>query len=66
MATIDAGDLSPEAAETETQLQRIDLFRRAHALVTDLEWGDTVGVYDVLQVARFLEGKPGIHEVEIS
>ncbi|CAO0836087.1 putative protein OS=Streptomyces microflavus OX=1919 GN=Smic_80970 PE=4 SV=1 [Streptomyces microflavus] len=38
-------------------MQRVDLFRRAHALVNDLEWGDTVGVYDVLQVARFLEEK---------
>ncbi|MFE7624267.1 hypothetical protein [Streptomyces sp. NPDC057509] len=57
MSTIDAGDLSPEAAEAEQQLQRVDLFRRAHALVNGLEWGDTVGVYDVLQVARFLEEK---------
>lgn len=55
MATIDAGEPSSEAADTERELQRVDLFRRAHALVNDLKWGDTVGVYDVLQVARFLE-----------
>lgn len=56
MTTIDAGEPSPELAAIETELQRVDLFRRAHALVNDLDWGDTVGVYDVLQVARFLEG----------
>ncbi|WP_069753001.1 hypothetical protein [Streptomyces sp. EN16] len=57
MATIDAGDPSPELAAVEADMQRVDLFRRAHALVNDLEWGDTVGVYDVLQVARFLVEK---------
>ncbi|MGW6638487.1 hypothetical protein [Streptomyces cyaneofuscatus] len=57
MSTIDAGEPSPELAAVETELQRVDLFRRAHALVNDLDWGDTVGVYDVLQVARFLEEK---------
>ncbi|MFD4234281.1 hypothetical protein [Streptomyces sp. NPDC058542] len=56
MSTIDAGDPSPELAVVEAEMQRVDLFRRAHALVNDLRWDDTVGVYDVLQVARFLEG----------
>ncbi|MEV7425179.1 hypothetical protein [Streptomyces sp. NPDC091212] len=57
MTAIDAGDPSPELAAVEDELQRVDLFRRAHALVNDLAWGDTVGVYDVLQVARFLGEK---------
>ncbi|MEV7250239.1 hypothetical protein [Streptomyces cyaneofuscatus] len=57
MSTINAGEPSPELAAVEADMQRVDLFRRAHALVNDLEWGDTVGVYDVLQVARFLEEK---------
>ncbi|WP_199806509.1 hypothetical protein [Streptomyces sp. NRRL F-5630] len=37
------------------QHRRADVFRSAHALVTSLKWDETVGVYDVLQVARFLE-----------
>jgi hypothetical protein len=57
MATIDAGEPSPEAIETERQMARLDLFRQAHGLVTDLEWGEAISVYDVLKVARFLEEK---------
>lgn len=57
MALIDAGDPSPELADVERQMRRLDLFRQAHGLVNDLEWGEAVSVYDVLQVARFLEEK---------
>jgi hypothetical protein len=43
--------------DVERQLQRLDLFVRAHGLVSDLTWAEGFGVYDVLQVARFLEEK---------
>jgi hypothetical protein len=36
-------------------MSRSDLFRSAHALVSGLQWGEGFGVYDVLQVARYLE-----------
>jgi hypothetical protein len=39
----------------EELLSRNDLFRSAHALVASLEWGEGFTVYDVLQVAKFLE-----------
>ncbi|WP_327379421.1 hypothetical protein [Streptomyces sp. NBC_01212] len=57
MSTIDAGEPSPELADIEPQMKRLDLFRRAHGLVSDLTWAEGFGVYDVLQVARFLEEK---------
>ncbi|GAA3018549.1 hypothetical protein [Streptomyces fulvorobeus] len=57
MSTIDAGEPSPELDDAEAQMRRLDLFRRAHAAVSDLTWGENVSVYDVLQVARFLEEK---------
>lgn len=57
MAHIDAGEPSPEATDVETQMKRLDLFYRAHGLISDLEWAEPFGVYDVLQVARFLEEK---------
>ncbi|MGW0468313.1 hypothetical protein ACWDX6_24060 [Streptomyces sp. NPDC003027] len=55
MATIDPGALSEGAEVNEHLLTRSDLFRAAHALVRGLEWGEKFSVYDVLQVARFLE-----------
>ncbi|MFD3361599.1 hypothetical protein ACFWW5_00665 [Streptomyces albidoflavus] len=55
MTAIDIGELSEDAGLTEHLMSRADLFRSAHALVSSLEWSETVGVYDVLQVARFLE-----------
>jgi hypothetical protein len=54
---IDAGEPSPELDDVERQMQRLDLFVRAHGLVSDLTWAEGFGVYDVLQVARFLEEK---------
>lgn len=57
MSTIDAGEPSPELADAEKQMKRLDLFVMAHGLVSDLTWAEGFGVYDVLQVARFLEEK---------
>ncbi|MGI5404149.1 hypothetical protein ACQEVG_32805 [Streptomyces sp. CA-135486] len=52
MTQIDAG----ERSAAERALDRGDIFRAAHALVSGLKWGDEgFSVYDVLQVARFLE-----------
>ncbi|WP_405927892.1 hypothetical protein OG554_03585 [Streptomyces griseus] len=59
MSTIDAGEPSPELADTEALIERMEMFRMAHALVNGLTWGEGFGVYDVLQVARFLEEKEG-------
>ncbi|MGP3750870.1 hypothetical protein [Streptomyces sp. IBSNAI001] len=56
MSTIDAGEPSPGLADIEARMTRLDLFRTAHGLVSDLDWAEGFGVYDVLQVARFLEG----------
>ncbi|MFD7646376.1 hypothetical protein ACFV5M_01740 [Streptomyces albidoflavus] len=55
MTAIDIGEPSEDAGLTEHFMSRADLFRSAHALVDGLKWSDTVSVYDVLQVARFLE-----------
>lgn len=53
MTQIDAGD---ELSVAEHVFSRTEAFRAAHALVKSLTWGgDTWGVYDVLQVARYLE-----------
>lgn len=53
MTQIDAGN---ELSAAERVFTRTEVFRAAHALVTSLTWGgDTWGVYDVLQVARYLE-----------
>jgi hypothetical protein len=35
---------------------RASVFQAAHALVQGLEWDEKAGVYDVLQVAKWLEG----------
>ncbi|MCM2391735.1 hypothetical protein [Streptomyces albipurpureus] len=50
MTRIEAGELSA----VEDVMDRADVFRAAHALISNLPWGETVGVYDVLQVAKFL------------
>lgn len=65
------GPLSPEGASAEPQeaaspapasaidvMDRGDVFRAAHALVTGLPWGEEEkpSVYDVLSVAKWLEG----------
>ncbi|MFE7399589.1 hypothetical protein [Streptomyces sp. NPDC057557] len=55
MTTIDAGEPSAGAAQTEHLTTRADLFRAAHALVSGMTWPDGFGVYDVLQVTAFLE-----------
>jgi len=55
MSRIDIDDPSPAAEGIEYLMSRTDLFRSAHALVSGLEWGEGFGVYDVLQVARYLE-----------
>lgn len=34
---------------------RASVFQSAHALVSGLEWGEDATVYDVLQVAKWLE-----------
>ncbi|MFF3312493.1 hypothetical protein [Streptomyces sp. NPDC002952] len=38
-------------------MDRADVFQSAHALVTGLEWGENASVYDVLSVAKWLEGE---------
>ncbi|WP_326812118.1 hypothetical protein [Streptomyces scopuliridis] len=51
MTAIDAGEPTP----AEKVMDRADLFRAAHVLVTSLDWGDsTADVIDVLRVAEFL------------
>lgn len=55
MSRIEIDEPSPGAEGIEYLLRRGDLFRSAHALVKGLEWGEAFSVYDVLQVARFLE-----------
>ncbi|MGW1547498.1 hypothetical protein [Streptomyces sp. NPDC002346] len=57
MTHIDAGEPSPELDDVDRQMKRLDLFHRAHGLISDLEWAEPFGVYDVLQVAKFLEEK---------
>jgi hypothetical protein len=37
-------------------MTRTDIFQAAHALVQGLEWDAKANVYDVLQVAQWLEG----------
>jgi hypothetical protein len=37
-------------------MSRADIFQSAHALVKGLEWDEKASVYDVLQVAKWLEG----------
>jgi hypothetical protein len=55
MARFELDEPSPEAQVNEHLLSRFDLFRAAHALCDGLQWGEAFSVYDVLQVARFLE-----------
>ncbi|MFJ9213023.1 hypothetical protein [Streptomyces sp. NPDC102264] len=51
MTEIDAG----EPTATEKIMDRADVFRAAHVLVTSLDWGgSTADVIDVLRVAEFL------------
>lgn len=54
-----ADDLAePDLPTVESVMSRNDIFRSAHALVTGLEWSesDKPSVYDVLSVAKWLEG----------
>ncbi|MFC8583207.1 hypothetical protein ACFUGD_01315 [Streptomyces sp. NPDC057217] len=57
MTTLDPGTPSPAAQEDEERLTRVDLFKSAYRLVSDHEWPDGFGVYDVINVARFLDGE---------
>ncbi|MFF1625585.1 hypothetical protein [Streptomyces sp. NPDC058272] len=60
------GPLHPmDAADTEPHtglptvadvMSRASVFQAAHALVQGLEWDEKASVYDVLQVAKWLEG----------
>jgi hypothetical protein len=38
-------------------MSRADILSAAHALVKGLEWDEKASVYDVLQVAKWLEGE---------
>ncbi|MFF9525387.1 hypothetical protein ACF1DV_25910 [Streptomyces achromogenes] len=44
-------------ADASDVMDRAEVFRAAHALVADLEWDEAASVYDVLQVAKWLEGE---------
>ncbi|MEV4939586.1 hypothetical protein [Streptomyces zaomyceticus] len=57
MTAIDPGEPSLTAQETEERLTRVDLFKSAYNLVNGLLWPDGFGVYDVINVAKFLEGE---------
>ncbi|WP_329168332.1 hypothetical protein OG709_29985 [Streptomyces sp. NBC_01267] len=58
MTAIDAGEPSPEVNVLERAMDRAEIFRAAHRLVTDLDWGSyTVDVPDVARVAEFLAGE---------
>ncbi|MEU0860635.1 hypothetical protein ABZ352_35510 [Streptomyces griseofuscus] len=47
----------PELPTVESVMERVDVFRAAHAMVTNLEWEEKPSVYDVLQIAKWLEGE---------
>ncbi|MFJ3248343.1 hypothetical protein [Streptomyces sp. NPDC086782] len=38
-------------------MSRADIFQSAHALVSGLKWDEAASVYDVLSVAKWLEGE---------
>ncbi|MFG3014328.1 hypothetical protein ACGFZB_28695 [Streptomyces cinerochromogenes] len=58
-AAEEAGDdpAEPDLPTVESVMGRSDIFQAAHALVNGLTWGETASVYDVLQVAKWLEGE---------
>ncbi|MFE0326309.1 hypothetical protein ACFW08_05770 [Streptomyces sp. NPDC058960] len=49
--------VAPSMSEPAEVMDRADVFRSAHALVQGLEWDEKASVYDVLQVAKWLEGE---------
>ncbi|MFD5161023.1 hypothetical protein ACFWMJ_23590 [Streptomyces hawaiiensis] len=49
--------IAPSLSDDAEVMDRADVFRAAHALVKDLEWDEKASVYDVLQVAKWLEGE---------
>lgn len=50
--------LSDSLPRVTDVMDRAAVFQSAHALVTGLEWGEEkASVYDVLQVAKWLEGE---------
>lgn len=58
------GPLHPYEERDESDLPTVDdvmdraaVFQSAHALVQGLEWDEKASVYDVLQVAKWLEGE---------
>jgi hypothetical protein len=48
--------VAPSFADAADVMDRADVFRAAHALVQGQEWDEKASVYDVLQVAKWLEG----------
>ncbi|MGW2950761.1 hypothetical protein [Streptomyces eurythermus] len=53
-----ADAVKPDIPTVESVMSRGDIYRAAHALVAGLAWGESEkpSVYDVLQVAKWLEG----------
>lgn len=52
------GDASEAMTRVSDVMDRAAVFQSAHALVKGLEWGDEApSVYDVLNVAKWLEGE---------
>lgn len=52
-----AGERSSDDLPTvESVMSRGDIFQAAHALVNGLTWEEKASVYDVLSVAKWLEG----------
>ncbi|WDM17659.1 hypothetical protein J3S85_37770 [Streptomyces lavenduligriseus] len=49
--------VAPSLADANEVMDRAEVFRAAHALVDGLEWDEKPSVYDVLQVAKWLEGE---------
>ncbi|MGW1268178.1 hypothetical protein [Streptomyces sp. NPDC002491] len=47
----------PGFPTVEDVMRRASVFQSAHALVNGLKWGEEASVYDVLSVAKWLEGE---------
>lgn len=46
----------PDFPTVSDVMDRAAIFQAAHALVKGLDWDENASVYDVLQVAKWLEG----------
>jgi hypothetical protein len=53
----DEEDYTPPLPTVSDVMDRASVFQNAHALVSGLKWSDDATVYDVLQVAKWLEGE---------